>query len=50
MGNTNLNKLFKNIKRIKYKNNLILQTARSESGEDIKELLDNLNFVKKFKI
>ena len=50
MGNTNFNKLFKNIKRIKYKNNLILQTARSESGEDIKELLDNLNFVKKFKI
>ena len=49
MGNTNFNKLFKNIKRIKYKNNLILQTARSESGEDIKEC-DNLNFVKKFKI
>ena len=50
MGNANFNKLFKNIKRIRYKNNLILQTARSGSGEHIKELIDNINFVRKFKI
>ena len=47
-GNANFKKLFKNIKKINYKGNLILQTARSDSGEHIKEIMQNLNFIKKF--
>ena len=45
-GNTNFTKVFKNIKKINYKGNLILQTARSKNGEHLKELKINLDFVK----
>ena len=47
-GNTNFKKLFANIKKMNYKNNLILQTARSCTGEHIAEIIDNLNFMKKY--
>ncbi len=46
-GDTNFKKLFRNIKKINYKNNLILQTARSNNDEHIREIIDNLNFIKK---
>ena len=46
LGNTNFNKVLKNINKINYQGNLILQTARSKNGEHFKELEINLNFVK----
>ena len=47
-GNVDFLKLFKNIKKIKYKKNLILQTARSEKNEHIKEISINLKYLEKF--
>lgn len=47
-GDANFKKLFLNIKKINYKKNLILQTARSNTEEHIKELKDNLNFIKRY--
>ena len=46
VGNTSFKKVFKNIKKINFKGNLILQTARSKNGEHFKELKINLDFVK----
>lgn len=47
-GNCNFKLLFENIKKIKYKKNIILQTARSDNLDDIQELIENENFIKKF--
>lgn len=47
-GNANFFKLFKNIKKINYKKNLILQTARSEKKKHMKEIDINLKYLKKF--
>jgi L-ribulose-5-phosphate 3-epimerase len=47
-GNANFSKLFKNLKRIKYNKNIILQTARSKQKQHMKEININLNFLKKF--
>jgi L-ribulose-5-phosphate 3-epimerase len=47
-GNANFLKLFKNLKKIKYKKNIILQTARSKQNQQMKEININLNFLKKF--
>jgi len=40
--------LFKCLKEINYKGNLILQSARSKNNSDVKELQDNISFIKKF--
>ena len=47
-GNANFLKLFKNLKKIKYAGNLILQTARSEKNRHLKEIEINLDYLKKF--
>ncbi len=47
-GNANFKKLFNNLKMINYKGNLILQTARSEEKQHLKEIKINLNYIKKF--
>ena len=47
-GNANFLKLFKNLKKIKYNRELILQTARSKDNQDIKEIKINLDYLKKF--
>tara|TARA_A100001011_G_scaffold400064_1_gene512080 strand:+ start:2920 stop:3753 length:834 start_codon:yes stop_codon:yes gene_type:complete len=48
-GNANFQKIFKNIKRIRYNNLLILQTARSlTKNKDIEELKINIKYVKKY--
>ncbi len=48
-GNANFQKIFKNIKKIKYNNILILQTARSlTKNKDIEELKINIKYVKKY--
>ena len=47
-GNANFSKLFKNLKKMKYKKNIILQTARSKQNQHMKEININLNFLKKF--
>ena len=46
-GNANFNKLFKNLKRINYRGNLILQTARSKINKHLEEIKINLDFIKK---
>jgi L-ribulose-5-phosphate 3-epimerase UlaE len=46
-GNWDYNKFFKYIKK-NYNGNLILQTARSKSDEDLKEVLINKTFIKKY--
>ena len=40
--------LFKYLKKINYKGNFILQSARSKNNNDIKELQENIFFIKKF--
>ena len=45
-GNTNFDKVFRNIFKLEYKGNLILQTARSKIDEHYNELEINLNFIK----
>ena len=47
-GNANFIKLYKNLKRIKYANDLILQTARSKNNQHMNEIKINLNYLKKF--
>ena len=47
-GNVNFLKLFKNLKKIKYKKNLILQTARSKTNKHMDEIKINLKFLKRF--
>ena len=44
-GNVNFFKLKKNLKKIHYKGNLILQTARNLYGKHLDELIDNRNFL-----
>lgn len=46
-GNANFLKLFKNLKKIKYNQPLILQTARSKNNRHIEEIRINLNYLKK---
>ena len=47
-GNANFIKLFKNLKKIKYNRDLILQTARSKNNRHLDEIKINLNYLKKF--
>ena len=47
-GNANFSKLFENLKKMKYKKNIILQSARSKQNQHMKEININLNFLKKF--
>ncbi len=47
-GNWEPKKFFKYLKKIKYKNNLILQTARAKNNNHINEILLNLKFIKKY--
>ena len=46
-GNANFIKLFKNLKKMNYKGNLILQTARSKVNKHLEEIKINLAFIKK---
>ena len=46
-GNANFDKVHKNVKKINYKKNFILQTARSKSGNHVKEIKLNISFLKK---
>tara|TARA_Y100001936_G_C15981989_1_gene617280 strand:+ start:173 stop:1003 length:831 start_codon:yes stop_codon:yes gene_type:complete len=48
-GNTNFKQLFTNLKKINYKGNLILQTARSKINKHLEEIQINLQFLKKIK-
>jgi L-ribulose-5-phosphate 3-epimerase UlaE len=47
-GNWDYLKFFKVLEKIKYKNNLILQTARAKNGNDVDEMKFSKNFVLKF--
>ena len=47
-GNANFTKFFKNLKKYKYNNMLIYQTARSKNNDDLGEIKKNMEFVKKF--
>lgn len=47
-GNANFLKLFKNLKKIKYSRELILQTARSKNNRHLDEIKINLKYLKKF--
>lgn len=47
-GVADFKNLFKYLKEIKYGGNLILQCARSDNNNDIKEIIDNINYIKKF--
>jgi hexulose-6-phosphate isomerase len=47
-GNATFLKLFKNLKKIRYNRELILQTARSKNDQDIEEIKINLDYLKKF--
>jgi hexulose-6-phosphate isomerase len=44
-GNVNFFKLKKNLKKLRYKGNLILQTARNIYGKHLNELINNRNFL-----
>jgi len=44
-GNVNFLKLKKNLKKLHYNRNLILQTARNIYGKHLNELIDNRNFL-----
>jgi L-ribulose-5-phosphate 3-epimerase len=44
-GNVNFFKLKKNLRKIHYNRNLILQTARNLYGKHLSELIDNRNFL-----
>ncbi len=46
-GNADFIKFFKNLKKYKYKNMLIYQTARSKKKKDIEEMKINISFIKK---
>ena len=47
-GNCDFKSLFFLLKSIKYKRNIILQTARSKNNH-VKEIIKNIKFIKKFK-
>ena len=47
-GNCNFNQLFKILKKKNYKNNLILQTAKTLLNEEVKEILDNIKYIKQY--
>lgn len=47
-GNCNFPELFKFLNKIKYKDNLILQSAKTWKNNEIGEILDNIKFIKKF--
>jgi len=47
-GNVDFFSLFKFIRKIKFKNSLVLQTARSKNNKDIKEIETNLKYLKKW--
>ena len=47
-GDANFKKLFKNLKKYRYRNMLIFQTARSKIEDDVGEMKKNLKFIKKF--
>jgi len=44
-GNVNFKLLFKLLKKIKYKNHIIFQTARSKDNNDIQEIKINLRYI-----
>lgn len=46
-GNVNFFKLFQNLKNIRFKRNLILQTARSKNNRHMYEIKNNLNYLNK---
>ena len=46
-GNANFHKLFKNLKKMNYRGNLILQTARSKIENHLEEIKINLEYIKK---
>ncbi len=46
-GNANFLKLFRNLKKIKYNKNLILQTARSKTNQHMNEIKINLEYLRK---
>ena len=45
-GDANFNMVFKNLKKINYKGNLILQTARSKEGNHVETILIYKKFIK----
>jgi len=47
-GNWKFKTFFKYLKKIKYNGNLILQTARSNDNKDLKEILQNKLFIRKY--
>ncbi len=47
-GNVDFFRLFKNLKKIEYKNPLILQTARSKSNRHVDEIRANLKYLRQF--
>lgn len=47
-GNFKFNIFFSFLKKIKYKKNLILQTAKTWKKNETNEILDNIKFIKKF--
>ena len=46
-GNVNFKLFFKLLKRIKYKNHIIFQTARSQNNKDVQEMKINLKYISK---
>ena len=46
-GNANFKQLYKNLKKMNYHGNLILQTARSKLDKHFEEIKINLDFIKK---
>lgn len=48
-GNVNFIKFFKNLENIKFKKNLILQTARSPNNQHMNEIKTSLNFLHKIR-
>lgn len=47
-GNAKFSKLFNNLRKIRYKGNLILQTARSKNNQHMNEIKINLKYLKQF--
>jgi len=47
-GNANFSKLFNNLRKMRYKGNLILQTARSKNNQHMNEIKINLKYLEQF--
>jgi len=47
-GNANFSLIFKLLKKIRYNGYLILQTARSESGNELKNISNNIKFLDQY--